>query len=209
MAAWREVARRIAHEIKNPLTPIQLSAQRIRRRFHERFAAEPADARIFDECVDAITSQVETLKLLVDEFSSFARLPTANPRPGDLNQIIADAVTSYAGTDRVIFETDLDDDLPAVDLDREQIRRALTNLIDNAIAAVRRRDEREGNGSDGHVLLRSVHDAPPPPAVRAPRPGPPRCGWRHPAGPRAARHRAGRRGGARSSGRARATTGQS
>ncbi len=75
MAAWREVARRIAHEIKNPLTPIQLSAQRIRRRFGERLAADPEDARVFDECVDTITSQVEGLKLLVNEFSNFARLP--------------------------------------------------------------------------------------------------------------------------------------
>ena len=75
MAAWREVARRIAHEIKNPLTPIQLSAQRLRRRFAGRFAATTPSARILDECVDAITTQVDTLKLLVDEFSNFARLP--------------------------------------------------------------------------------------------------------------------------------------
>ncbi|HEX5064969.1 MAG TPA: ATP-binding protein [Myxococcota bacterium] len=137
MAAWREVARRIAHEIKNPLTPIQLSAQRLRRRFGGRFGADAASARILDECVEAITTQVDTLKLLVDEFSNFARLPAANPKPDDLNRIVSDAVASYAGTEGVSLETELDPGLPPVELDREQIRRALTNLIDNAIAAIR------------------------------------------------------------------------
>jgi two-component system nitrogen regulation sensor histidine kinase NtrY len=146
MAAWREVARRIAHEIKNPLTPIQLSAQRIRRRFGARFAGE--DARVIDECVDTITSQVEGLKLLVDEFSNFARLPTARPRPDDLNRIIRDAVASYAGTEGVVFETVLDPQLSTVDLDREQIRRALTNLIDNAIVA----------GGASRVEVRTVYE---------------------------------------------------
>jgi two-component system nitrogen regulation sensor histidine kinase NtrY len=138
MAAWREVARRIAHEIKNPLTPIQLSAQRLRRRFAGRFGADAASARILDECVEAITTQVDTLKLLVDEFSNFARLPAANPKPDDLNRIVSDAVASYAGTEGVALETELDPGLPPVELDREQMRRALTNLIDNAIAAIRR-----------------------------------------------------------------------
>jgi len=162
MAAWREVARRIAHEIKNPLTPIQLSAQRIRRRFRDRVADEPEAAKIFDECVDAITIQVESLKLLVDEFSNFARLPTARPEPGDLHRIVAAALASYAGTEDVEFETDLDPKLPSVDLDTDQIRRVLTNLIDNAIAAMRR-DAGEGERSSrrpGRVTLRTVYDAP-------------------------------------------------
>jgi two-component system, NtrC family, nitrogen regulation sensor histidine kinase NtrY len=155
MAAWREVARRIAHEIKNPLTPIQLSAQRIRRRFRRRFGDDPGEQKVFDECVDAITAQVESLKLLVDEFSNFARLPTANPKPDDLNRIVADAIASYAGTDNVIFETDLEPGLPTVEVDREQLRRALTNLIDNAIAAIRKA---EGEDGVGHVRLRTLHD---------------------------------------------------
>jgi two-component system nitrogen regulation sensor histidine kinase NtrY len=180
MAAWREVARRIAHEIKNPLTPIQLSAQRIRRRFRDRVADDPEAAKVFDECVDAITIQVESLKLLVDEFSNFARLPAAKPEPRDLHRIVADAVASYAGTEDVEFETDLDPTLPSVDLDADQIRRVLTNLIDNAIAAVRR-DAGEGERSarrqgraaaaqraegersarrPGRVTLRTVYDAP-------------------------------------------------
>jgi two-component system, NtrC family, nitrogen regulation sensor histidine kinase NtrY len=158
MAAWREVARRIAHEIKNPLTPIQLSAQRLRRRFAEQLAGNSESEKVFDECVDAITTQVDTLKVLVDEFQNFARLPTAQPRPDDLNRIVSEAMASYAGTDDVVFETDLDPALPPVDLDREQMRRALTNLIDNAVAAVKRRLEQEGGGSPGRVTLRSAHD---------------------------------------------------
>jgi len=157
MAAWREVARRIAHEIKNPLTPIQLSAQRIRRRFRPRIEAEGGDLKIFDECVEAITSQVESLKLLVDEFSNFARLPTANPKPGDVNRVIADAAASYAGTEQVALDTELDDDLPTVDIDREQLRRAVTNLIDNAIAAVQRCDA--PGVRVGRVGLRTRYDS--------------------------------------------------
>ncbi|MAE93289.1 MAG: ATP-binding protein [Planctomycetota bacterium] len=154
MAAWREVARRIAHEIKNPLTPIQLSAQRIRRRFRDRMQGAPEDAQVFDECVDTITHQVEGLKLLVNEFSNFARLPAAKPRPDDLNQLVQEAISSYAGTEGVQFETDLDASLPKVDLDRDQIRRVLTNLIDNAAAAT------AGLDHPGTVVLRTVYDAP-------------------------------------------------
>jgi two-component system nitrogen regulation sensor histidine kinase NtrY len=156
MEAWREVARRIAHEIKNPLTPIQLSAQRIRRRFRARLAGDSGDARVFDECVDTISNHVESLKVLVDEFSNFARLPAAEPRPDDLNRIVADAVASYAGTRGVKFETELDEKLPTIDLDSEQIRRALTNLIDNAIAAVHREDG--SSSAPGRVWLRTAHD---------------------------------------------------
>jgi two-component system nitrogen regulation sensor histidine kinase NtrY len=154
MAAWREVARRIAHEIKNPLTPIQLSAQRIRRRFRERFAGAAEDAQVFDECVDTIESHVDGLKVLVNEFSQFARLPTASPKPDDLNQLVQEAVSSYAGKEGVRFETELDPALPLVDLDRDQIRRLLANLLDNACAAV------AGTGRPGEVSVRTVHDAP-------------------------------------------------
>ena len=155
MAAWREVARRIAHEIKNPLTPIQLSAQRIRRRFGRRLAENPEDRKVLDECVDTITSHVDGLKVLVNEFSNFARLPQAKPRPDDLNQLVQEAVSSYAETEGVSFETELGSDLPKVEIDREQIRRVLTNLIDNARAAV----EEAGRGS-GQVVVRTVHDGP-------------------------------------------------
>jgi two-component system nitrogen regulation sensor histidine kinase NtrY len=157
MEAWREVARRIAHEIKNPLTPIQLSAQRIRRRLRGRIADDADDVRVLDECVDSISDHVGSLKLLVDEFSNFARLPAADPKPDDLNRIVADTVASYAGTPGVEFETEMDPKLPMIEVDRDQIRRALTNLIDNAVAAV------SGGGSSarrgGHVTLRTIHDA--------------------------------------------------
>ncbi len=158
MAAWREVARRIAHEIKNPLTPIQLSAQRIRRRFRGRLAESSRDSQVFDECVDTITSQVEGLKVLVNEFSNFARLPAASPKPDDLNQLVQEAISSYAGTDGVKFETDLDSKLPSVDLDREQIRRVLSNMIDNATAAVVQ--HAAAGGGIGCVEVRTVHDSP-------------------------------------------------
>jgi two-component system nitrogen regulation sensor histidine kinase NtrY len=160
MAAWQEVARRIAHEIKNPLTPIQLSAQRIRRRFGARLRGDPAEARVFDECVDSITSQVESLKVLVNEFSNFARLPAANPVPDDLNRIVREAVSRYAGAPGVVLKTDLEPQLPLADVDREQFGRLLTNLIDNAIAAVRERAAQEPGFDVGHVELRTVHDAP-------------------------------------------------
>lgn len=165
MEAWQEVARRIAHEIKNPLTPIQVSAQRIRRRFGPRLR-DAEDARIFDECVETITGQVESLKLLVNEFSNFARLPAANPVPDDLNRLVREAVARYHGTDGIVLETDLDAELPPVELDREQIGRLLTNLVDNAIAAIRERRAGESGVAGradtayGHILLRTMHDAP-------------------------------------------------
>jgi two-component system, NtrC family, nitrogen regulation sensor histidine kinase NtrY len=156
MTAWREVARRIAHEIKNPLTPIQLSAQRIRRRFRDRLTGgDEDDAQVFDECVDTITSHVEGLKVLVNEFSNFARLPAAKPRPEDLNQLVQEAISSYADTEGVVFETVLAPNLPKGELDRDQIRRLLTNMIDNARAAV----EEVGSGA-GRVEVRTVHDVP-------------------------------------------------
>jgi two-component system nitrogen regulation sensor histidine kinase NtrY len=159
MEAWREVARRIAHEIKNPLTPIALSAQRLRRRFRDR-VGPPEDKKIFDECVGAITGQVETLKRLVDEFSNFARLPAANPKPDDLNALVRETVASYHGTEGVAFATRLDEALPSVELDREQIRRVLVNLIDNAVAALGEQRALRGNGDAGRVEVRTVHDAP-------------------------------------------------
>ena len=159
MSAWREVARRIAHEIKNPLTPIQLSTQRIRRRFRDRLAADPRELRIFDECLDAITSHVEGLKVLVNEFSNFARLPTATLQRDDLNRIIRDLLSSYAGTPGVALRADLDAALPMVDVDREQIRRALANLLDNAISAARAGQGVSGVGQ-AEVLLRSAIDPP-------------------------------------------------
>ena len=132
--AWREVARRIAHEIKNPLTPIQLSAQRLRKRYLNQFAQ---DGAIFDECTRTIINQVEELKNLVNEFSSFARMPEANPSPNDLNAIIHEAMVLYEeGHKQIRFGFKPDASIPVFNLDREQIKRVLVNLLDNAVAAV-------------------------------------------------------------------------
>ncbi len=134
MAAWREVARRIAHEIKNPLTPIQLSAQRLRRRYLERFAA---DDTVFDECTTMIIKQVDDLKNLVNEFSSFARMPSSNPSLNNLNDVINEALVLFQeGHKEIDFKLNIDPTLPVFSLDREQIKRVVINLLDNAVAAV-------------------------------------------------------------------------
>ncbi|TNF50513.1 MAG: HAMP domain-containing protein [Deltaproteobacteria bacterium] len=134
MAAWREVARRIAHEIKNPLTPIQLSAQRLRRRYLDRFS--PDDV-VFDECTTMIIKQVDDLKNLVNEFSSFARMPASNPSLNNLNDVLNEALVLFQeGHKEIHFQLQTDPDLPAFSLDREQIKRVAINLLDNAVAAV-------------------------------------------------------------------------
>ncbi|MCM2358892.1 MAG: ATP-binding protein [Geobacteraceae bacterium] len=134
MAAWREVARRIAHEIKNPLTPIQLSAQRLRKRYLARFSE---DETVFDECTDTIIKSVNEMKILVDEFSNFARMPAAQPSANNLNDIIREAQTLYQEAHRTItFNFQADELLPQLQLDRDQIKRVLINLLDNAVAAI-------------------------------------------------------------------------
>lgn len=134
MAAWREVARRIAHEIKNPLTPIQLSAQRLRRRYLNRF---DQDDVVFDECTAMIIKQVDDLKNLVNEFSSFARMPASNPSINDLNDVVSESLVLFQeGHKEVSFQLKLDPTLPGFSLDREQIKRVIINLIDNAVSAV-------------------------------------------------------------------------
>lgn len=134
MAAWREVARRIAHEIKNPLTPIQLSAQRLRKRYLPRFGDEDT---VFDDCTAMIVKSVDELKALVDEFSNFARMPAATPSPNDLNEIIREAATLFREGHRAIaFSFRADPTLPLLQLDRDQIKRVFINLLDNAVAAI-------------------------------------------------------------------------
>jgi two-component system nitrogen regulation sensor histidine kinase NtrY len=139
VAAWREVARRLAHEIKNPLTPIQLSAERLRR----HFSGASAQARsLVDECTSTIVGEVESLKGLVDEFSQFARMPSPRTAPSDLAQLVADTIALYDGIFAdVRIERRLQADVPLVRLDPEQIRRVIINLIDNAIEAMERRGD--------------------------------------------------------------------
>ena len=134
VAAWRDVARRLAHEIKNPLTPIQLSAERLKRHFAD--APEPT-RRLVDECARAIVAEVESLKSLVDEFSQFARMPAPKAVPTDLNALLADALALYTGLlTHATIELTTAPDLPPVRLDPEQVRRVVINLVDNAIEAL-------------------------------------------------------------------------
>jgi len=134
MEAWREVARRIAHEIKNPLTPIQLSAQRLRRRYRSRLGN---DAAVLEECTKTIEHEVEALKTLVNEFATFARLPTAEHVLQDVHAVAEEVVVLFREAHpevRVTFAPGAD--VPPIEIDREGVRRVLVNLLDNAVAAV-------------------------------------------------------------------------
>jgi two-component system, NtrC family, nitrogen regulation sensor histidine kinase NtrY len=147
VAAWREVARRLAHEIKNPLTPIQLSAERMRRKLAN--LDEPLNDFV-QECTTTIIGEVESLKNLVDEFSQFARMPAPRAVSIDLHQLLADALSLYDGllTD-VRFERHFGEAVPQVRVDPEQMRRVVINLVDNAIEATDRR---------GTVTVETAHD---------------------------------------------------
>jgi len=139
VAAWREVARRLAHEIKNPLTPIQLSAERLRRHFS---GAPPPAKALVEECSQTIIGEVESLKGLVDEFSQFARMPSPRTVPSDLAHLITDTLALYNGIfSDVRITWRFAAGVPLVRLDREQIRRVIINLVDNAIEAMERRGE--------------------------------------------------------------------
>ncbi len=148
MAAWREVARRIAHEVKNPLTPIQLSAQRLKKRYENKVTKE--DGKVLEECTNMIINQVEELKNLVNEFSSFARMPASNPVSNNINQVIKEAVSMYkeARKNLKIVFNDFKD-VPVLKIDREQIKRVMINLFDNAIDAI------DGNGE---IVIDLSHD---------------------------------------------------
>lgn len=169
-AAWSEVARRMAHEIKNPLTPIQLSAERIARNFKRRANGENGSGgsgangdaakdrarveSIVDECTATITREVAGLKAMVDEFSRFARLPHAHLEPQDLNAVLLQAVALYE--DRLQdarMDMRLGQHLPPVMLDAVQMRRVFVNLIDNALEALA--------GVDGarRITIATAHDA--------------------------------------------------
>ncbi|MDK4720273.1 PAS domain-containing sensor histidine kinase [Rhizobium sp. CNPSo 3968] len=154
--AWADVARRIAHEIKNPLTPIQLSAERIRRRFGKNIA--DADRPIFDQCTDTIIRQVGDIGRMVDEFSSFARMPKPTMEPTDLRDILRDAVfLREMGNTHVQFERELGDERLEGMFDARMLGQAFGNLIKNAVEAI------EGVPSDQareepKVLVRSSLD---------------------------------------------------
>jgi two-component system nitrogen regulation sensor histidine kinase NtrY len=158
VAAWRDVARRLAHEIKNPLTPIQLCAERMRRHFG---AAPSPSKEIVDECTTTIVGEVESLKGLVDEFAQFARMPAPKAVPTNLHDVVADALALYDGLFRTIrIEQRLDPSLPMVRLDPEQVRRVVINLVDNAVEALGGSQARERpEGARPTIVVETQHDA--------------------------------------------------
>ncbi|MGA8142901.1 MAG: ATP-binding protein [Candidatus Acidiferrales bacterium] len=141
-SAWQEVAQRIAHEIKNPLTPIQLSAQRLLRHLERTSGSKPEASRsefekLVAECAGLIEREVHTLESLVDEFSQFARFPAARLAPADVNPIVASAVDLFRGRlEGITLRTDLAPSLPLIKADSELLRRVVANLIDNAAEAM-------------------------------------------------------------------------
>ncbi len=148
-AAWTEVARRIAHEIKNPLTPIQLSAERLEKKFGHQIQDEA-----FLECTRRIVDQVESLKNLVNEFNQFARLPKSNPVLGHFNKVVDETLGLFSDSDRKVrvgFAPDAS--LPEFVFDPDQIKRLVINLVDNAIAATK-----AGHTTDAKVDIKTVYD---------------------------------------------------
>ncbi len=136
-AAWHEVARRIAHELKNPLTPIALSAERIARQL-DRGVAAPDAERVLRQCSTLIAREVESVKALADEFSQFSRFPEAQFVPADLNEIVRNGLDVFSGRlDGIDVRLDLAPDLPLANLDPEQMKRVVVNLVDNAAEAMR------------------------------------------------------------------------
>lgn len=149
VAAWREVARRLAHEIKNPLTPIQLSAERLRRKLGD---LEPQGQALLAECTTTIIGEVESLKALVDEFSQFARMPAPRAVPTDLASLLDETLALYDGLFAdVRFVRRFDPSIQDARLDPEQIKRVLVNLIDNAIEAM---------GRHGSIVVETARDRP-------------------------------------------------
>ncbi|HET6645862.1 MAG TPA: ATP-binding protein, partial [Pyrinomonadaceae bacterium] len=167
-AAWSEVARRMAHEIKNPLTPIQLSAERIAKSYRRVSAngnrngsngkPEPTVdelniSAVIDECTETITREVSGLKAMVDEFSRFARLPEARLEPAGLNEIVRHAVALYEGRlDGVQIDVKLDPTVATAMLDGEQLRRVFVNLIDNALGAL------SGMEGERRITIATIND---------------------------------------------------
>ncbi len=142
-SAWKEVARRVAHEIKNPLTPISLSAEQIGRHIERlggtlsAHSLESPSVNIIRRCSEVISGSVDSMRSLVDQFASLAQFPTAQPRPADLNTIIENSLALFAGrTEGVQLMRRLDPNLPLVLADPEAMKRALGNLVDNAVEAM-------------------------------------------------------------------------
>jgi len=148
IAAWREVARRLAHEIKNPLTPLQLSAERLRKQAQKK---SPRYEEIFEECTQTIIAEVDGLRHLVDEFSKFARMPAIVKTPTPLHDLLKQIISSYAQYHKHIrFSARFSKDLTLIPADARQLKQVFVNLIENAIQAM---------NEEGELFVQTAHDA--------------------------------------------------
>ncbi|HMS45118.1 MAG TPA: PAS domain-containing sensor histidine kinase [Alphaproteobacteria bacterium] len=154
-AAWSDVARRIAHEVKNPLTPIQLAAERLKRRYQKSITN---DLEIFDQCIDTIINQVDTIKKLVDEFSAFARMPTAIFQTDNIVSICKQAIFLQSQAHpQIIFETNFTSNQVFMKVDNRQMGQAITNILLNSVQAIEKQQE-TNLGFDGCIKLELMED---------------------------------------------------
>jgi two-component system nitrogen regulation sensor histidine kinase NtrY len=154
--AWADVARRIAHEIKNPLTPIQLSAERLKRRYGKQIAED--DKAVFNQCTDTIVRQVEDIGRMVDEFSAFARMPKPTKQRSDLREILTDAVfLREIGSAEIEFQRDFGDEPLEGNFDARMLAQAVGNIVKNAVEAIEAVPKDE-LGEGGKILVRSAFD---------------------------------------------------
>ncbi len=158
MAAWGDVARRIAHEIKNPLTPIQLSAERLRRRYLKQIKEDP---ETFSTCTDTIIRQVGDIGRMVDEFSSFARMPRPTVQPEDAKELCQQALfLQRSANSDIRYHATLPDHAVSLICDRRQISQILTNILKNAAEAIEGREVSPGGIlAQGEITLRLIEDA--------------------------------------------------
>lgn len=150
-AAWADVARRIAHEVKNPLTPIQLSAERLKRRYQKYITS---DVDIFDQCIDTIINQVDTIKRLIDEFSAFARMPAPIFQYENLINVCKQAIFLQSqGNQEIIFDTNFAESMIMMKIDSRQMGQALTNVLLNSVQAIEKCRQQKPDSEKGHITL--------------------------------------------------------
>ncbi|MFN3233783.1 MAG: sensor histidine kinase, partial [Alphaproteobacteria bacterium] len=153
-AAWADVARRIAHEIKNPLTPIQLSAERLKRKYNKEVETDP---EVFSHCTDTIIRQVGDIRRMVDEFSGFARMPAPTFRPEDIRELARQTLLFLeVSSPDVTFSFDAPDEPVTVTCDGRQIAQAMTNIIKNAVESIHGRKAKDGDAAPAGKIAVSI-----------------------------------------------------